>query len=84
MRTLHHTPALLALAVLALTACGHGGAPAPAPGAGHVVLSINGGPAMAAVTRVTVSVAPAGVAADLALDQASGAFTGTLALPAGA
>lgn len=81
MRSHHLAPALLAVTAFVLSACG---AHPPAPSPGRVILSIDGGPAMAAVTRVAISVAPAGVSADLALDQATGAFTGTLALPAGA
>jgi hypothetical protein len=84
MRKHHPTSALLALAALALAACGQGGTSATAPGHGTVVLSINGAQAMASVTTVAVSVAPAGVSADLALDQATGSFGGTLSLPAGA
>jgi hypothetical protein len=82
MKMHHLARALLALAALATAACG--GAPAEPAAAGRVVLSINGGPAMFAVTTVTVSVAPAGVTADLTLDQPTGAFTGTLSVPAGA
>ncbi len=82
MRTPHTLLAPLALATLALMGCG-GGATTPPASTGSIVLSISGGPALAAVTRVALSVTPAGVTSDLLPDPATGAFTGTLSLPVG-
>ncbi len=74
--------ALFVATALTMAACG-GSTATPPANAGSVVLSINGGPALAAVTKVTLSVSPAGVTADLLPDQATGAFAGTLSLPVG-
>ncbi len=75
--------AVAAVAVMTFAACGQGGGD-PSATTGTVHLTITGRQAMTGVTRVAISVAPAGTAADLTLDQATGAFSGTLALPVGA
>ncbi len=75
--------AMAAVAVMTFAACGQGGGD-PAATTGTVHLTITGRQAMTGVTRVAISVAPAGTSADLTLDQATGAFSGTLALPVGA
>lgn len=75
--------AMAAVAVMTFAACGQGGGD-PSATTGTVHLTITGRQAMTGVTRVAISVAPAGTSADLTLDQVTGAFSGTLALPVGA
>lgn len=74
--------ALAAVAAMTFSACGQGGGGQSAT-TGTVQLTITGRQAMTGVTRVAISVAPAGAAVDLTLDLATGAFSGTLALPVG-